>query len=564
MLDPLGGDLGKYRLIAEIARGGMGIAYLAVKPGPDGFRKLVVVKELRPELIGDAACVAMFMDEARLAARLNHPNIAQTLEVGTSGSRRFIAMEYLDGQSLQQLASRALGQSTRMPLRMHLGILLDVLSALEYAHEFTDFDGTPLGVVHRDVSPHNVMVTYEGQIKLVDFGISEVATVGQPPRPGMLQGKIRYMSPEQAAGIHADRRADLFSVGAMLWEGIVGHRPWEGKTDAEVLQSLTAGRVPLLRDAWPDVDPGLAAIVERAMSADPRGRYPTALTMREDLERYIATRNLTPPSAPALGAWISKLFAVDREERRALIDSRLRSLTGADSGRRASSPPSTAPTTAAVSGVSAQTSVDEGTLWSLTPARRRRRWLVPAGIACAFAAIFGLGGVEAYRTHAPDSRRPPGAGVAALPVAPATQVVATDVAQRKAHVVIVASPASAQIYIDDEAVSNPYIARQTISPEVHRLRIESPGYETATRTVTFSEDIDLEFGLSRETPVATPLNTTRRAVRAVSPPAAAHCQPPYVVDSDTGKKRWKLECLESDGDGGSGSGEAESVRVGPR
>ncbi|HXN32425.1 MAG TPA: serine/threonine-protein kinase, partial [Polyangiaceae bacterium] len=277
-------DLGKYRLIAEIGRGGMGVVYLAVLRGIEGFRKLVVVKELRPEFLGADACVTMFMDEARVAARLNHPNIVQTIEVGADGARRFIAMEYLDGQPLQQLVQRALAQSNRLSLRMHLGVLVDVLTALEYAHELTDFDGTALGMVHRDVSPHNVIVTYEGQTKLVDFGISKTAGAVHETRAGVIQGKMRYMAPEQAAGRSVDCRADLFAAGAMLWEAIVGRRPWEGQSDDAILQSLVAGTVPRVRDAWPDVDPDLAGIVERAMSVDPDARYDTAGAMRADLE----------------------------------------------------------------------------------------------------------------------------------------------------------------------------------------------------------------------------------------------------------------------------------------
>jgi serine/threonine protein kinase len=550
----MGKELGKYRLIAEIGRGGMGVAYLAVLRGPEGFRKLVVVKELRAEFLDTEAWVTMFMGEARLAARLNHPNIVQTIEVGADGSRRFIAMEYLDGQPLQQLVQRALKRSTRMPLRMHLGILLDLLAALEYAHALTDFDGTPLGLVHRDVSPHNVVITYEGQIKLVDFGISKSGVAVEPMRAGAVRGKMRYMAPEQAAGARIDLRADLFAVGAMLWEAIVGRRPWEGQPDAVVLQSLISGALPHLRNAWPDVDPALAAIVERAMSFEPDARYPSAVAMREDLERYIDTRKMEPPSPRALGASVSRLFVDDRDKRRALIDTHLRALNAADPAQRSGPRPGKMMMSA--SGAYTAAANVEGTLSSPSHAERTPSSNAAAVIplpapptvapgfrvlaivaAAGFGALLALGVVARDRFHASDTRLPTRDEPASAPVV----IAPTAAAPRAAHVVIVASPAWAQIHLDDVAVSNPYNAEYVREGKEHQLRVAAPGYETRTRALTFAEDMDLEIAL-RLDPRAPA--SGRAPVRPSVPPP--DCQVPYVTDPMTGKKHWKLECLESD------------------
>lgn len=177
--------IGKYHLLATLGRGGMAEVFLAVIQGPAGFSKLVVLKELRPELSSEPEFLSMFLDEARLAARLQHPNVVQTNEVGHEGSRHFIAMEYLDGQPLSRVLSRMRGQ---LPLPLHLRVLSETLAALHYAHELRDFDGTPLAVVHRDVTPHNVFVTYDGEVKLVDFGIAKATDSSTETRTGVLKG----------------------------------------------------------------------------------------------------------------------------------------------------------------------------------------------------------------------------------------------------------------------------------------------------------------------------------------------------------------------------------------
>jgi eukaryotic-like serine/threonine-protein kinase len=576
-----GEDLGKYTLISELARGGMGVVHLAVLRGPGGFSRLLAVKELRREFLDQKGYVGKFMDEARLAARLNHPNIVQTIEVGANAGRPFLAMEYLDGQPLHQLAQRALRQATRIPLRVHLGVLLDVLSALEYAHGLTDFDGTPLAIVHRDVSPHNVFITYEGHTKLIDFGISKAAIARETtegPVAEVVSGKMRYMAPEQATAKPVDRRADLFSVGVMLWEAIVGRRPWDGQPDETVLLCLSQGAVPRMRDEWPDVDPGLGAIVERAMSVDPDGRYASALEMRVDLERYIATRSMAPPSARALGAQVSKLFAVDREELRARIESQLRAegggdgpridsplriLTPADPLRRSTPMPMTVPVPASgrrdspvdLAGStlpSAQSTHDgilssrPGPMVSSVPSRAApRRW--PAVVVAASAAGFGAAlalavmGIGRARVVGP----PPPAVAANLNVArsPVSNALASvPVIERSApasHVVVIASPRSAQLYLDDVAVSNPFVADRPRDEIAHRLRVEAPGYESKTRLLTFAEDIDLEIDLA-----PSPAAPARRAVRVekpavvdspgLLPPASAAAPPRAPKPIDTG------------------------------
>ena len=575
-------DLGKYRLIAEIGRGGMGVVYLAVLRGLDGFRKLVVIKELRPEFLGTDASVTMFMHEARVAGRLNHPNIVQTIEVGADGPRRFIAMEYLDGQPLHQLVQRALAQSNRLPLRMHLGILVDVLSALEYAHDSTDFDGTPLGVIHRDVSPHNVIVTYEGQTKLVDFGISRTAAVPvEEEGDGGLEGKMRYMAPEQAAGGRVDRRANLFSVGAMLWEAVVGQRPWEGQSDEEVFENLIGGAIPRVRDAWPDVDPELAAIVERAMSVELNARYATAAEMRGDLERYIGARNLTP-TARSLGGSVSRLFADDRAHRRALIDGQLRLLNDAAEARgsttsraklgMAAPPPFREETLHSPTGHgTSPPSSSPGSALSLPPpaeprsgrplvllrglGRGRSQSATPFIAAAAFGAALVIAAVWADRMRWSAVPVLTASAAASMPAAAASMpapAAPTDSTPRPAHASISVFPAFARLYLDDVAVPNPYVVDHARDTTAHRLRVEAAGYETKARAFTFAEDIELEIHLSPDSAAQPPpaLAVPKHPVsaRPSTPSTTTMCEPPFTVDG-SGKKHWKLDCFDGDAPG---------------
>lgn len=319
-------ELGKYRLIIELAEGGMGHVYLAVAEGPLGFNKLAVVKELKPSLIEEHGFLDMFLDEARLSAKLNHPNVVQTNEVGVEANRAFFAMEYLEGQSLVRVRSR-LGRSERLPVGTHLRVIAEACSGLHYAHELRDFDGTPLGVIHRDVSPHNVFVTYDGHVKIVDFGVAKVLGRNHETGVGVLKGKLPYMAPEQIRGVTLDRRVDVFALGAMLWEAISGDRMW-GKLQPEMVMSrLFAGDIPKLADAAPDTAPALLAIVDKATAASRDDRYQTADELRRALEAYLAeVHEGNNESLRDLGRAMGEAFANERTQVNRAVRDQLRRL----------------------------------------------------------------------------------------------------------------------------------------------------------------------------------------------------------------------------------------------
>ncbi|MGD0530409.1 MAG: serine/threonine-protein kinase, partial [Polyangiaceae bacterium] len=267
-------DVGRYRLIAELARGGMGIVYLALVRGPGGFNKLFVVKVLKEHMSEDPKLVFMFLEEARLAAKLNHPNVVQTIEVGSDRGQHFIAMEYLDGQSLHRIVARGRRTAVVFPQHFQLYVLMELLEGLQYAHGVTDFDGTPMRLVHRDVSPQNVLVTYDGLVKILDFGIAKALDSSNDTRTGMLKGKVAYMAPEQASGEPLDGRADVFAVGAMLWEAAVGDRMWSRTSnDLQILHALMNGTIPRPRDANPNIDPRLERMILKATSYRPADRH---------------------------------------------------------------------------------------------------------------------------------------------------------------------------------------------------------------------------------------------------------------------------------------------------
>ena len=278
-------QIGKYRVLAKLGQGGMATVWLTVSSGKAGFEKLLVVKELRSELADDPEFLTMFLDEARLAARLNHPNVVHTYEVGQDDRHHYIAMDYLEGQSLQQLL-RKVGRKG-LPLELHVRVLADMLTGLDYAHTLTDFDGTPLHVVHRDVSPHNVFVTYDGQVKVVDFGIAKAAGASTRTRTGVYKGKPAYIAPEQARALPVDARADVFAVGIMLWEAIAGRRMAEQADEMAILAARITAADPKIRDLVPDAPAELADACDKAMAHAREDRFESAQAMQEVLAAWL-------------------------------------------------------------------------------------------------------------------------------------------------------------------------------------------------------------------------------------------------------------------------------------
>lgn len=323
-------SFGKYQLFASLGRGGMADVFLSVARGQMGFNKLAVVKRLRAGLAEDPAFRQMFLDEARLAARLSHPNVVHTYEVGEQDGVYFIAMEYLEGQSLNKVVKEAARKDVRLDPAISARIVADALAGLGHAHDLRDYDGKPLGIIHRDVSPHNIFVTYDGHTKLVDFGVAKAKLSSTETEVGVLKGKISYMSPEQAMGAPLDGRADLFAMGIVLWELLTQQRLMGGDNAANTLHRLINEPIPPISQMVSDVDPRLERICERALEKDPARRWPNASAMKEELESWLVSRPW-PVNQDLVSRQMIALFEKTREEVQRHVQKHMALLTAAGS-----------------------------------------------------------------------------------------------------------------------------------------------------------------------------------------------------------------------------------------
>jgi serine/threonine protein kinase len=279
--------LGKYELLERIALGGMAEVYRARQEGPAGFEKELVVKRILPQHARDEQFIEMFLDEARLAVRLAHPNIVQIIELGYEDGSYFIAMEYIRGISLGDLMDRAAVLGLRLPYHYVARIMASVCAGLDYAHAFADVDGQSIGLVHRDVSPDNVLVSYNGAVKMIDFGVAKAATNETKTNSGVVKGKFCYMSPEQIQGQPLDGRSDIFSVGILLYEACVGTRPFSESSGLGTVSAIMTQEPPLPRERSPDMPLDLQAIILRALVKDRDQRYPQCRDMQRELEQFI-------------------------------------------------------------------------------------------------------------------------------------------------------------------------------------------------------------------------------------------------------------------------------------
>jgi serine/threonine-protein kinase len=295
--DRLPRSFGRYVLFDRIGRGGMADIYLArAKTGLGGAR-LAVVKQVLPLYSGSDEFSQLLSAEAKLAARLSHANVVQVFDLGREGDRLYIAMEYVEGYDLHQLLRRLTQARVPLPAEFAIFIITEALRALDYAHRARDEDGNPLGVVHRDVSPSNVLISFEGEVKLCDFGIARAAAdLSEVPddsvvRRTRIAGKSAYMAPEQARGESYDERADVFCAGILLWELCAGRRMYRG-TDEEKLAQAQRGEVPELPDRGLPEQDELQRILGHALAPEPDERYPSAGQMLRDLEQYVARTRL--------------------------------------------------------------------------------------------------------------------------------------------------------------------------------------------------------------------------------------------------------------------------------
>ena len=320
--------LGDYQLFAHIGRGGMADIYLA-RTGDDGADprtagttgaggagRLVVIKELLPHLADSADFARMLVSEALLAQLLDHPNVVRVEGLGCAGDGLFIAMEYVEGLDLREVLRRCARSRVALPVAFSLRIVIEALRGLSFAHHARDTGGAPLGIVHRDVSPSNVLLGFQGEIKLCDFGIARAHAFAAELPEAAIVGKAGYMSPEQARGHALDPRADVFAMGIILWELLAGRRLYRAGEGERLLQVAREARIPALPSRDLPYEPYLHAVVAGALHVDPAARYPSAAAMLHNLEAYADAAEMTASQAE-LGAWLLESFGheVVRERR---------------------------------------------------------------------------------------------------------------------------------------------------------------------------------------------------------------------------------------------------------
>jgi serine/threonine protein kinase len=305
---------GKYQLLRKIASGGMGQVFLALEKGT-GFERLVVLKLILPHLAEDEEFLSMFLEEARLVARLAHPNLITILDLTEIDSRYCLAMEYVQGEDVRRLEKYARTQGKPLPVGLALRIIAEAAAGLDYAHQARDAQGKPLRLVHRDVSPQNILVGFDGGVKVIDFGVAKAAGSTSQTATGVLKGKYPYMSPEQANGLHVDARSDLFALGVVLWELITGRRLFKSESDLMTLRLVRDCQVPPPSQLNPKLPPGLDELVLKALCPSPDGRFPDCAAFRLAIEDYILQYRL-PASNAHLSAYLRDLY-VERISREA-------------------------------------------------------------------------------------------------------------------------------------------------------------------------------------------------------------------------------------------------------
>jgi serine/threonine protein kinase len=562
----------KYQMLMELGRGGTAVVYAALARGLGGFSKLVVLKMTRQELGEHPEAIRMFLNEARLSARMNHPNVVQVYEVVEDQGMPVIVMEYLEGQSFAMIL-RNLHRLEEYPVNLALSLLCKALEGLHYAHSLTDFSGRPLKIIHRDVTPHNIIVTYDGQVKLLDFGIAKLDASDGHTKTGIIKGKLAYMPREQIDGSEMDCRADIFALGVILWEVVAAQRMWGTLSDATVMKNLLCNDIPKLRNAKPDVDPELEQIIGKAIAPEREGRYGSAHELLVALTGYLEEHGGLASQAE-IAELVNRTCGDLREEAKKRLDRELAKFSQSADGNWNDVPAEFTGSKTGVErsqdGISGKrTPFDTGTRTGFVgqadvPLPAHRRWTRP--MAAAAVALGAL--TVAWVVLRPPPSRPESAPVA---LSPAVAAVPSPAPVVMVRVQLSVEPAQAALYLDGARLSsNPFSSSLPADQREHELFVTADGFLSLTRSVRFETDMELKLALDpvplapgmtitlREGTSSTQAKPAKRASRgkraastsrpdapaATAQPAATGdaCNPPYVVNA-LGVKRYKRECL---------------------
>jgi len=465
---------GKYTLLRKLATGGMAELFLALQKSVAGFEKLLVIKRILPAMNQDQGFIDMLLHEARIAATLTHANIVQIFDVGQVEGTYYIAMEHVHGEDLRGIVRQMRKKGViEFPLEHAIEIMLGVTSGLSYAHERRDLDGSPLNIVHRDISPQNVVVTFSGDVKIVDFGIAKSDTkMAMETQSGKLKGKVPYMSPEQARGEMLDARSDIFAVGVMLFELTTGRRLFKGQSEFETLKLICEREYPRPSAVRPGYPPELEAIVMKALAKDKTERYQTARELQSALEDFVR-RERIPVSNVALTQYMQSLFEEKllAQKEQILQGKQLADIIDLQQPQDYGQNDADGPARLSSSVLSAPSAVR--TLTEIKVVKRSNPVLVTAIAAAATVAVIA----SAYTWR---SRQKP--VVAAVIVPPPVPV-------NRGSIGVASDPPGATIWIDGEmrAEVTPAQIAQLPTGRAIEVKISKEGFEAVKKTMTLSD-----------------------------------------------------------------------------
>jgi serine/threonine-protein kinase len=521
----------RYELLGELAAGGMATVYLGRMRRPMGFARLVAIKCMHPQYAKDPAFASMFLDEARLTARLRHPNIVPTLDIVADGKHLLIVMEYVAGESLAALLGLVRAANERVPVPVACAIIHDVLLGLHEAHEARDDEGAPLAIVHRDVSPQNVILGLDGLARVLDFGVAKARSRVHHSNEGEIKGKLPYMPPEQLFGEGLDRRVDVYAAGVLLWEALVGARLFEGASEEVLVRRIDAGTVEAPSRRAADIPPALDALVLRALAKAPDGRFPTALAMAEALSAIAPL-----PPRTAISAWMRRYSTA-----RALPTTAggtalaLSDLSeGVSEGVRAE---------ALVAALERATEASRPSLAPIsttarTPTPPTPRFAVVAGIA-----IFAVAGVLFGRTMRAETAR--AATTTATDRAAAAERTAAEPLAAAAAAATAAAATTAAASTTAAAATTAAASRAEDLTVARAPAAPSKGSQVA-RAVRGLAPTTAASGAasptSRAAMTPAPSDIDASAASAAPPSTPSSCRLPYTVDGE-GHRHYKVECL---------------------
>ncbi|NMO15601.1 serine/threonine protein kinase [Pyxidicoccus fallax] len=505
---------GKYELLRKIASGGMGQIFLAREHGT-GFERLVVLKLILPHLAEDDEFLTMFLEEAGLVARLTHPNLITILDLTEIEGRHCLAMEYVQGDDVRRLDKFSRAHGKPLPVGLILRIIADAAAGLDYAHQARDAQGRPLRLVHRDVSPQNILVGFDGGVKVIDFGVAKAATSSQNTATGVLKGKYPYMSPEQANGLTIDARSDLFALGVVMWELLTGKRLFKGESDLMTLRLVKDCQVPRPSQLNPRLPPGLDDILLKALAPTPEARYRDCGAFRLALEDYALNLRL-PSSSAHLSAYLRDVYAeriateadpakLDQLAEDADLDSRSNSsLSGVPGAPRSAvsrvagrSPQGAVPGTRSRQAEQAAQPAREKTRGTAAldarPAEQRRIPWVPVVVAGAGLLIAGAAmGFLRTPEATPPAQPPPQVAVAqpAANTRPAPQEAPRQPPAVRVKLPVITEPPGAKVSVNGTELGEPTPTSLDLPPDAAPVSVTVAlnGYEPVTQQVSAKDD----------------------------------------------------------------------------